>query len=111
MPCYSPPPPFAGEERRSAEQAARLLCEMVADTFRKGGTVSRDLLEWWVTHRRIDAKIAKCEGGDCRPGSDGYLRHLREASEADADVEMAQRLLDTQQCETIMIPSPSEAAG
>lgn len=109
MPCYTEPPPFAGLERRSAEHAVRILCEFVKQEIREDRRVPKEMLEWWKTHREIDAKIAKDHISNfCAEKfqSDGqkerYKAYLREASEADADVEMVTRMLSL---EDYLIPT------
>ena len=58
MPCYDPPPPFEGEERRNAEKAVKLLCSNVANKIDNGETVEIPLLEWFLEHKQIDLKVA-----------------------------------------------------
>lgn len=59
MPCYEPPPPYEGAARKSAEDAARLLCGFVSKEIKARRVPDIDLLLWWKEHRRIDAYIAE----------------------------------------------------
>lgn len=87
MPCYDPPPPWEGERRVSAEQAARLLCAIVAERLEQCEPVSRELLAWWRDHRKIDAQIMA--GGSYKqphPDADRMRKAMR-------DVDLAETLL------------------
>lgn len=56
MPCYDPPPAYAGKERKSAERAASLLCLSISQRI-DSRNVSVEELEWFAIHREIDAEI------------------------------------------------------
>ena len=86
MPCYDPPPPFEGEARESAEHSSRLLCGLIATKIANRHHVDKELLEWWVTHREIDAKVAVDNhyGRNNQQDADAALR----------DVAIAKKMLD-----------------
>lgn len=87
MPCYVPPPPWEGAQRKNAEQAARLLCQVVGGRVRAGDpTLPREFLLWFVEHRKIDRRIATTPSyGNVDPA---------EAAGATRDIELAGRLLN-----------------
>jgi len=64
MPCYDPPPPYQGEQRKNAEEAVKLLCDLVTQKVSKSEPVSVELLTWWKDHRAIDAKAASYKDYD-----------------------------------------------
>lgn len=57
MPCYEPPPEWEGDARRSAEDAAKLLCVQVGSAIRRGEQVSIPLMRWYVGHRYVDLRM------------------------------------------------------
>lgn len=54
MPCYDPPPPWADEARRNAEQAVKIVCALARHLLDNGQMFNLDLLRWYLQHRRID---------------------------------------------------------
>ena len=58
MPCYDPPPPWEGRARESGEKAAALLCRLVRANLENRRPVPREVLLWFVEHRRIDLSVA-----------------------------------------------------
>jgi hypothetical protein len=58
MPCYEPPPEWAGDARENAETAVKILCAMVQSASNYS-QVPKPLLEWYMNHRLIDLEKAK----------------------------------------------------
>lgn len=86
MPCYDPPPPWEGKQRKNAEQAVRLLCLVIGDSVRSADPrLPREFLTWFIEHREIDRKIATTPYYG-KPDPD-------EAAKAVQDIECAMRLL------------------
>jgi len=85
MPCYEPPPPWEGRQRKNAEQAVRLLCQKVGALLDSGHMVERELLLWFAEHREIDRQIS----------TTAYYGKpdAAEADRAVKDIERAKRLL------------------
>jgi hypothetical protein len=82
MPCYDPPPPYEGAERKSAQQAVKLLCALVTTHIDHGIPANAELLNWYIAHRKIDIEMARyCQKGD------------GEIYAAKKDIERAKRLL------------------
>ena len=86
MPCYEPPPPWDGVQKKNSEQAVRLLCQVVGDRVRaEDPTLSREFVMWFAEHREIDRQIATTPYyGNPDPA---------EAAMAVQDIEHARRLL------------------
>jgi hypothetical protein len=85
MPCYDPPPPYEGNQRKNTEEAARLLCDMVKQGINAGLVPPRDLLKWFIDHRQIDIESLKYYGREDRNKS--------EIEAAKKDIERAQALI------------------
>lgn len=86
MPCYDPPPPWEGAQRKNAEQATRLLCRVVGDRVRaEDPTLPREFVLWFAEHREIDRQIATTPYYG-KPDA-------AEAARAVQDIERAKRLL------------------
>lgn len=83
MPCYCPPPPYEGEEKSSANEAARLLCEMITAMKDANQPISRKLLKWWRDHRAIDLKMLRDPyyGKPSRPKEKKALQDISWADE------------------------------
>lgn len=84
MPCYDPPPPWAGREQESAEAAVRLLCDLTQEALAKNIPVCREVVAWFIKHRRIDLTMATYNQ---TPAPDVVGRIVR-------DIERAERLLE-----------------
>lgn len=61
MPCYDPPPPWDETSKQNATQAVKLLCELTKNSLRNAQPISKDVLKWFLEHRRIDYQIATTE--------------------------------------------------
>lgn len=59
MPCYDPPPHYAGREAENLREAARILCELVGGRIKRGEPLSMRLLAWYAEHRLVDLDRAK----------------------------------------------------
>lgn len=58
MPCYDPPPPWDEASKQNEVQAVKLLCELTKIAVRDNKPLSKDILKWFLEHRRIDYQIA-----------------------------------------------------
>lgn len=86
MPCYDPPPPWKGAQKKNAEQAVKLLCAEVKAQLNAGKTaIPPTLLRWYMEHRQIDRQIATTPYyGKADPA---------EAAQAERDIAHAKQLL------------------
>jgi hypothetical protein len=83
MPCYDPTSPYSWREKESATSAARILCEFVGDCVAAAdGSLSREMLEWFIEHRLID--LAEC---------DYWHKPDNEKRSAEFDINAARNLL------------------
>jgi len=62
MPCYTPPPPWQGEQRRNAEQASVILCEYCTKQLADDEFMPQKLLKWFIQHREVDLWQAQDNG-------------------------------------------------
>lgn len=81
MPCYDPPPPYEGNQRKNTEEAARILCDMVKQAIVVGIVPPLEVLKWFIDHRQIDVESAT------------YWRRTGEIEAAKKDIERAQALI------------------
>jgi hypothetical protein len=83
MPCYEPPPPWEGTQRKNAEQAVRILCALVREDL---ASMPLDVVAWFLEHREVDLQIATTP----------YYGNLspRDADEAKADIARARAVLE-----------------
>jgi len=56
MPCYDPPPAWEGDARKSAEEAAKLLCGMTRAMLDAGEVPPQPVLRWYIDHRKVDLR-------------------------------------------------------
>lgn len=85
MPCHTPPPNYEGEAQRNAEEAVKILCEMLKPRVKAMyNTIYKNLLLWFIEHRRIDIEINKYYHY-----KDGAKQEIVEATE---DIKIAKKL-------------------
>lgn len=82
MPCHTPPPPYEGEERRSAQAAVPLLCSLIGGLIADNAEVTREQLQWFISHRLLDAKIARGDGYYHRPDPQAEASAMSDVMEA-----------------------------
>ena len=81
MPCYDPPPPYEGNQRKNTEEAAWILYNMVKQVLVVGIAPPREVLKWFIDHRQIDVESAT------------YWRRTGEIEADKKDIEGAQALI------------------
>ncbi|MNC56152.1 hypothetical protein D3C87_1261490 [compost metagenome] len=95
MPCYEAPPQWEGRKIKNAEQAVRILCKQTCEALAEGKTLSRETLEWFLDHRKIDLEIAL---GSRIVGREEHNRIKEdEAEKARQDIEKVSSMLAAQQ--------------
>lgn len=59
MPCYDPPMPWEGKQRKNAETAVRLMCKYMSEAIKNPDLdLEQDILQCYIEHREIDLEIA-----------------------------------------------------
>jgi len=84
MPCYEPEAPWEKAQQTDCREAARILCTEVRRLLPEGN-IPKEILVWFVGHRKIDLQIATTP----------YFGNPSEADAAQikADIEQAEKLL------------------
>ena len=86
MPCYEPPPDFAGEEKDNAVEAVKILCDSVSISIQHGIKIAPRILFWAKKHYEIDIKSARFFGNkaDVERATENLAKVITAISEIDA---------------------------